>query len=87
MEWPPYSLDLNPIKNLWFLLKETMHQNHPELLTMPGKVKVLKAFIAAVKDTRENIPKCVHNLLCNSIVKLVQAVIKAEGWYTRYQFN
>ena len=23
-EWPPNSLDLNPIENLWFLLKEKM---------------------------------------------------------------
>jgi transposase len=25
MDWPPYSLDLNPIENLWALLKAEMY--------------------------------------------------------------
>jgi transposase len=31
MEWPPYSPDLNPIENLWKMLKAEIDRAHPEL--------------------------------------------------------
>jgi hypothetical protein len=34
MVWPPYSLDLNPIENLWKLLKAEIDRAHPELKGM-----------------------------------------------------
>ena len=30
MDWPPYSPDLNPIENLWKLLKDQIIPFHPE---------------------------------------------------------
>jgi transposase len=31
MDWPPYSLDLNPIEHLWWALKKIVHKLYPEL--------------------------------------------------------
>jgi transposase len=31
IDWPPYSPDLNPIKNLWKMLKAEIDRAHPEL--------------------------------------------------------
>lgn len=31
MNWPPYSPDLNPIENLWALLKAEIYKLYPEL--------------------------------------------------------
>jgi transposase len=31
MEWPLYSLDLNPIENIWAIIKIIIHKDHPEL--------------------------------------------------------
>jgi transposase len=45
MEWPPYSPDLNPIENLWFLLKADIYKCCPDLLKMRGDEKVLAALI------------------------------------------
>ncbi len=36
MDWPPYNPDLNPIENLWALLKAEMYKQFPELSDMPN---------------------------------------------------
>lgn len=36
MEWPPYSPDLNPIENLWALMKAEIYRLHPELERAPN---------------------------------------------------
>ncbi len=33
LEWPSQSLDLNPIKNLWALLKSQVHDQRPQNMT------------------------------------------------------
>ncbi len=37
MEWPPYSPDLNPIENLWALLKKEAYKVYPDLNSLHGK--------------------------------------------------
>ena len=34
LNWPPYSPDLNPIKNMWKLLKRGIHEKYPKLATL-----------------------------------------------------
>ncbi len=51
---------------------------------MRGMAKVLEAIIAAAKEAWNNMPESVLNSLCDYMVERVQAVIRAEGWYTRY---
>ncbi|KAJ5718913.1 uncharacterized protein N7483_009995 [Penicillium malachiteum] len=34
MEWPPHSPDLNPIENLWALLKAAIYKLRPDLIHM-----------------------------------------------------
>ena len=41
MEWPPYSPDLNPIENLWALLKAEILKRHPELMHLPNNEATL----------------------------------------------
>ena len=36
MEWPPYSLNLNLIENIWAVLTRKLYKQYPELEEMAG---------------------------------------------------
>jgi transposase len=51
MEWPPYSLDLNPIEHVWKELKSILHQQNPDLKTLRGGRDAIRAqLIDAISD-------------------------------------
>lgn len=50
MEWPPYSPDLNLIKNLWALLKAEILKQHPELLYLPNNETTLEILLDAAQE-------------------------------------
>ena len=85
MEWPPYSPDLNPIKHLWYRLKELVLKHHPELLEVSGdNNKVREAMIKAMIDVWPKVGRELMNNLIDSMTTRVNAVLLAEGWYTRF---
>jgi hypothetical protein len=55
MDWPPYSLDLNPIENLWALLKAEMYIMYPELVSAPNNIETLDLHIRCAIDTRDRL--------------------------------
>ena len=50
IEWPPYSPDLNPIENLWALLKSEILKRHPELLHLPNNGDTLELLLNAAQE-------------------------------------
>ena len=85
MEIPPYSPDLNPIENVWSLVKDKLHKNYPELYLMRGDVSVVKKTIEeAITDCWELLDPKVFDNLAGSMVDRIEAIIKADGWYTKY---
>jgi hypothetical protein len=84
MDWPPYSPDLNPIENLWSIVKRAIFTHHPELSGMPknntSKQRLCEAAVEAWEDIREE----VLDHLCQSMMRRLEAVIAANGWYTKY---
>jgi transposase len=84
MDWPPYSPDLNPIENLWSIVKRAIFTHHPELSGMPknntSKQRLCEAAVEAWEDIREE----VLDHLCQSMRRRLEAVIAANGWYTKY---
>ena len=37
LTWPPFSLDLNPIKHVWDLMKDYMEEKYPKLEGKSGE--------------------------------------------------
>ncbi len=75
LDWPANSPDLNPIENLWGIVKRKMRD------TRPNNADDLKA---TVKETWASIPPQQCHKLITSKPRRIEAVIKAKGAPTKY---
>ncbi len=75
LDWPANSPDLNPIENLWGIVKRKMRD------TRPNNADELKA---TVKETWASIPPQQCHKLITSMPCRIEAVIKAKGAPTMY---
>ncbi len=78
LDWPANSPDLNPIENLWGIVKrkmrDTRHNNADELK-------------ATVTETWASIPPQQCHKLITSMPRRIEAVIKAKGSPTKYIYS
>jgi hypothetical protein len=83
--WPAYSPDLNPIEHVWAKLKEILYERHPHLLYMKGKEEKDIAYLfECILDAWKAMPSDYIYSCIGSMEERCKAVIKAEGWYTKY---
>ncbi len=75
LDWPANSPNLNPIENLWGIVKRKMRD------TRPNNADELKA---TVKETWASIPPQQCHKLITSMPRRIEAVIKAKGAPTKY---
>ena len=82
MEWPPFSPDLNPIENLWSVLKAKIYELDPEIRTESDN------------DDTMSYPGCTSGMVSNghgyaknlavTMPHCVEQVLANDGWYTSY---
>lgn len=83
--WPPHSPDLNPIENIWALMKQKIHQLlYLELEHAPDTEEARQLLIKAAQETWHVIEGRVLIRLSQTMPHRVHAIIEAEGWYTKY---
>ncbi len=75
LDWSANSPDLNPIENLWGIVKRKMRD------TRPNNADDLKA---TIKATWASIPPQQCHKLITSMPRRIEAVIKAKGAPTKY---
>ncbi len=75
LDWPANSPDLNPIENLWVIVKRKMRD------TRPNNADDLKA---AIKATWASIPPQQYHKLITSMPRRIEAVITAKAAPTKY---
>lgn len=77
MEWPPYSPDMNPIENIWAILKRKVEQRHPTNL------EKLEESILDIWRNDSSISDASRNAV-NSMQYRLKALIKSGGGFTKY---
>jgi transposase len=75
LSWPSHSPDVNPIENLWALLKVKVAQRRP---------KTLEDLVNAIQNEWNELPSELAYNLMNSMESRVQSLIDSSGDYTLY---
>ena len=70
LEWPPNSPDLNPIENVWKILKERVYK---------CKSKTSEEFVKNINKEWKNIESSILKSLINSMPNRIQDVIDNNG--------
>ncbi len=75
LDWPANFPDLNPIENLWSIVKRKMRDTRPN--NVDGPKAAIKATLASIT------PEQCHRLIA-SMPRHIDAVIHAKGGPTKY---
>lgn len=78
MEWPAQSPDLNPIENLWMVLKRAISSRNRSPQTVADLLMI-------IREEWDKIPKETVQTLVESMPKRALEVIKAKGFATKYR--
>jgi hypothetical protein len=82
--WLVYSSDLNPIKNLWAILKTEIWKQYLELEFCTKTDTNIKLLCNAARACWDGLQAEILVKLSTKMKDRVDAVLKAERWYTKY---
>jgi transposase len=80
LPWPAQSPDMNPIENLWAIIKKRRHKKY-------GLPKTKAELITQIFDRWDNIEPELVEKLADSANKRVNKVLKLKGKVSKYLLN
>ena len=84
MDWPPHSPDLNPIENLWALLKAKIYEIRPDLIYMRNNDTTKDILVSTTQEAWDQLDTRHLQHLSETMPHRVEAIIESQGWYTPY---
>ena len=84
VDWPPFSPDLNPIKQLWPYLKRMVLQMHPELEFVTREDNIQAGFRICVTGSMDADWEGFDRQVNREYADRVKACKNAGGWHTKY---
>ena len=78
LDWPSYSPDINPIENLWAIMKKRVEKRVNQRVIQKKSVG-LNDFLSIIRSEWENLDLDLLSNLCAGMKKRLEDVIKKKG--------
>ena len=84
-DWPPFSPDLNCIEHFWGLLKNRVYELYPDMEKWSSADgMIIERMEDALVHAWGTLDRQIVHTCTESMTRRCQAVVDANGWYTRY---
>ena len=83
LDWPSYSPDLNPIENLWSIMKRNVEKKVNVMISEKKSI-TQEVFMLTIANEWEAIDRNLYLKLANSMSMRIDLVIESEGGTIKY---
>lgn len=84
IEWPSHSPDLNPIENVWHMLKMAVTKQYPDMGKLLKNEADISKFKEVVQKAWDDLDQEAIDRVIDSMPRRLRTLRKARGWYTKY---